>query len=251
MNHQLETQSPPALWLADRPVNSQAVMDVLRLNQQLPMLVKELVLNNTLADVALEEGQEQRLLMEFRTQQKLESDDSYLDFLNRNHLNERLLRQSLSRPHRVVRYREERWGPRANSLYLKHKDRYDRITYRRLQSTNADVMQEVFFRLKDREDSWETLARQFPGASRDADARIGPVPVGQVESPLLNALRKAGPGTVIRPLSMQGQVVVAELERLDASRFDDDLRTQILREEFERWLEEECSKMLSKLKIPA
>jgi len=244
-------QSDPALWLDDIPFNSTAVLDVLRLNKQLPMLVKELVLNHTLKDVALERGQADEMIAQFRAEQKLDEDEAFLDFLNRNHLDESLLKSSLSRPHKIVRFREERWGPRANSLYLKHKDRYDQITYRRLQSSNADVMQEVFFRLKDREDSWESLAKHFPGAKADSDARFGPQPVSKVEAPLVDALRRAGPGTVIRPINLKGQVVVAELEQLEASRFDENLRTLILREEFDQWLEEECSKMLSKLQVPA
>ena len=65
-------------------------------------------------------------------------------------------------------------------------------------------------------------------------------------------MRKAGPGVVIRPLRLDANtVVVAELERIEASRFDDALRAAILREEFDSWLQEECIRMLNKLKVPA
>ena len=252
MTDKLTTSSQPALWLDEQPVSSAELLAVLRKDRKLPALVQELVLDRTLRAVELPQGKEDALVAEFRQQQKLNNDEAFLDFLQKNHLDETLLKQIVSRPHKVVQYREERWGPRANSLYLKHKDRYDRLTYRRLQSSNADVMQEVFFRLKDKEDSWESLARQFPGAHPDADARINAIPVSQVEPSLVNALRKAGPGVVIRPLQLNAKtVVVAELELIEASRFDDDLRTLILRQEFDSWLTEECSKMLSKLKVPA
>ena len=46
-------------------------------------------------------------------------------------------------------------------------------------------------------------------------------------------------------------MVVAELESIEASRFDDELRTLILRQEFDSWLQEECSRMLNKLQVPA
>ena len=209
-------------------------------------------MDRNLGQVKLAEGREDELIREFRLQQKLESDEAFSDFLQKSHITEPLLKQTLSRPHRVVQFREERWGPRANSLYLKHKDRYDRISYRRLQTSNADVMQEIFFRLKDKEDSWEALARQFPGAPANADARQKAIPATQIEAPLLAAMRKAGPGVVIRPLRLNANtVVVAELERIEASRFDDELRAAILREEFDSWLQEECIRMLNKLKVPA
>ena len=246
------TTTDTALWLDNQPVSITEVMAVLRKERKLPELVKNLVLDRTLSQVKLSPERQSDLVREFRQQQKLESDEAFTDFLQKNYISETLFRQTLSRPHQVVQFREERWGPRANSLYLKHKDRYDRIHYRRLQSGNADVMQEVFFRLKDKEDSWETIARQFPGAPANADARQKGIPAAQIEAPLLAALRKAGPGVVIRPLRLNAStVVVAELESIEASRFDDELRTLILRQEFDSWLQEECSRMLNKLRVPA
>ena len=249
MSDSTMTQTDAALWLDDQPVSTAEVMAVLRKERKLPELVRNLVLNRTLSKVTLAPEREIGLISEFRQEHQLESDEAFADFLRKNHINEALLKQSLSRPERIVQYREERWGPRANSLYLKNKDRYDRISYRRLQSSNADVMQEVFFRLKDKEDSWETLERQFPG---NVDAHKKAIPSGQIEEPLLAALRKAGPGVVIRPLRLNAStVIVAELEKIEASRFDEELRTQILRQEFEKWLQEECSNMMNKLKVPA
>ncbi len=246
------TNTKPALWLDDQPVSAAEVMAVLCKENKLNELVSNLVLDRTLSQVKLAQGQEEELVNDFRKQHQLEGDEAFTDFLQKNHITEPLLKQNLSRPHRVVQYREERWGPRANSLYLKHKDHYDRINYRRLQSGNADVMQEVFFRLKDNEDSWETLARQFPGAQPDADARQNSIPAAQMEAPLLAALLKAGPGTVIRPLRVNANtVVVAELESISPSRFDEELRTLILKREFDSWLEEECRRMLNKLQVPA
>ena len=250
MSESTITKTDTALWLDDQPVSTSEVMAVLRKERKLPELVRNLVLERTLSQVKLHEGREEELIHNFRQQHQLETDEGFSSFLQENHLTVSLLKESLSRPERVVRFREEKWGPRANSLYLKHKDRYDKITYRRLQAANADVMQEVFFRLKDKEDSWDTLARQFPRSQ--ADARQVSIPCGSIEIPLLEALRQAGAGVVIKPIRLNNNTVaVAELERIEASRFDDELRAQILRQEFESWLQEECSRMLKKLQVPA
>ena len=242
------TNPATALWLDDKPISGTQVLDALRSKGQVASLINELILNETLSHIKLDSDLEKDLLENFRIEKKLESEENFQDFLCKNQLTELILLNSLTRPHKVVRYREERWGPRANSLYLKHKDRYDMVTYRRLQSGNADVMQEVFFRLKDREDSWETMARQFPGAKPDADARVGPIPVTQLEPAILKALRRSTPGAVLRPIRVQDQVIVVQLETFEASTFNDELRTRILREEFEEWLRDECSKMMSKLR---
>ena len=81
-----------------------------------------------------------------------------------------------------------------------------------------------------------------------ADARQGPVLAADIEPKLLQALRYAGPGRVIKPLSLGTKIVVAELESLKASHLDSELRTRILREEFNSWLKKECARMLRKLR---
>jgi len=237
-----------ALWLDEKPISVSSVLDVLRSKEQIKLLVYELILNETLSDIKLDPHFEAELIENFRNERSLESDEAFQDFLDKRQLTDLLFKNMLTRPYKVIQYREERWGPRANSLYLKHKDSYDMITYRRLQSSNADVMQEVFFRLKDQEDSWETLARQFPGAKPDADARIGPIPVTQIDPVIVEALRRCNPDTVLSPLLVQDQVVVMQLEKFEASKLDDNVRAQIIRKEFDEWLRDECSKALSKLR---
>lgn len=241
-----------AFWMDDQPVSTAEVMAVLRKEQKMKELIKNLILERAVNQVEFSSDQETELVNDFRRSQKLESDEALADFMQKRHITEPLLRQMISRPHRVVKYREERWGTRANSLYLKHKDHYDRISYRRLQSDNADVMQEVFFRLKDKEDSWETMTRQFPGTYANADALQERIPAAEIEAPLLSALRRAGPSVVIGPLQINADVVVvAELKSIEASIFNEELREQILRQEFDNWLQEECNKMLKKLEVPS
>ena len=251
MSDSTMTRTDAALWLDDQPVSTAEVMAVLRKERKLPELVRNLVLDRTLSEVKLTPEREATLISEFREQKKLLSDEAFADFLQKPHhktptaRNSQPATSSIAIPGRTL-------GTQSQLPVFKHKDRYDRINYRRLQSGSADVMQEVFFRLKDKEDSWESMARQFPGAPSNADALQKRVPAVDIEERLLATLRKAGPGVIIRPLQLNPTtVVVAELESIEASRFDEELRYLILRREFESWLQEECSKMINNLQLPA
>lgn len=248
------TQSPlaaVALLLDDQPMSCRNLIDLMRRQGAMPGLVQEWVLDQTLADTALPEDQQQQLLNEYRAANQLTQDEAFQDHLQRRHIDEALLQQMLNRPHQVVKYREDRWGPAAESLYLKRKEDFDTVTYQRLQAADTDVMQEIYFRLKDGEESWESLARQFPGAGPDATARQGPVAVSSVEAPVLVALRASEPGQVPRPIQLGDQTVVVALEAFQASDFDESLRTRLLRETFESWLQEESSKMLERISFPS
>ena len=52
---------------------------------------------------------------------------------------------------------EEKWGPQVNSLYLQNKDEFDYVVYHELKSAKTNTLQEIYFRIKDKETTWETL----------------------------------------------------------------------------------------------
>ena len=241
----------PLMMLDDRPISADQLLDLLRRNGQLKSLLQEWILEDALKDIHLPEQEEEQLLADFRHQQGLNDDEAFVSFLDSRMLTKPLLLRTLSRPHKVVLYREERWGPRVNSLYLQRKERYDCIRYHRLAATNADVMQEVYFRLKDREESWDSLARQLSPGDQSATGLIGPVAVSTIEPELLQQLRAAGEGKLLRPMQLGGATVVAQLEEVLPSEFNEELRTLLLRESFEEWLSEECSRMIQKVRFSA
>lgn len=239
-----------ALVIDDHQVCVEDLVNLIRRQGAIPRLVQEWFLDRVLTETPLSNEELTQLLRDYRISNGLESEEAFLDHMQKRHIDEALLIKMISRPHQVVRYREERWGPRAQSLYLQHKDQFDTVTYQRLEAADSDVMQEIYFRLKDGEDSWDNLARQFPGAGPEATAQRGPIPVAEVEAPILEALRQCEPEKVIRPIQLGDTVVVAALVSFQPSSFNDDVRTVLLRQAFETWLQEECSKMLERIHFP-
>ena len=239
-----------AMWINDVPLSSNETIKLIRQQGSLPQLIENWILDKTLAQTHISPEIQQNLLNKYRTDNQLTSDEAYADHLQNRHINEALLLKILIRPLQVLHYREERWGPFTQSLYLQHKDQFDLVSYYRLESSNADVMQEIYFRLKDGEESWDGLARQFPGAPADATALQGPISVAEVEAPILEVLRESEPGRVLRPLRVGSQTVVTALEKFQPSTFGDEVRTALLRQAFDEWMSQECSKMLNKIRFP-
>ena len=238
------------LFIDEQAVTNTEVVDLLRRQGAIPRMVREWILDRTLRETPLEATFQQKLLTEYRNTQKLIDNESYAAHLQQRHIDENILLKMLSRPHQVVRYREERWGPFAQSLYLQHKERFDMVTYNRLEAADFDIMQEVYFRLKDREESWDALARQFPAAGPKATAQRNMVPVANVEAPVLKTLRQCQPGRVARPLQVGKTVVVVSLVEFQPSSFNEEVRIMLLRQAFDEWLEQECSRMLQKITFP-
>jgi hypothetical protein len=258
MNKKNDRQTEATLWLADEPVSTADILDILLAKNLLPTLVSELTIDKAVKDIVLAKDEEEKLMNLFRDQHGLQEEKQFQEYLKTNKLTIKFLTKQLARPHKIVKYREERWGARTNSLYLKNKSKYDLITYKRLESTDNDLIQEYYFRLKEGEETWEDLAKRIPGKNQEIKATIGPIAVENIEEPLLEAMKKAGTGNIIRPMSMtyfennkatKALRVIAMLEHLETNPLNDELRTRILRDEFDEWLKEETTTLLRKLTI--
>lgn len=235
------------IYINDDQVTTDLIIDGLRRCGNIRPVIREIILEKELGQIVLEESLSEKIYNEFRKDNGLESEEKYIEYLNSTLLSDVLVKQLATRPERVIRYREERWGPRAQSLYLKNKEKYDSIVYYRLECGDSDIMQEVYFRIKDREETWEELAKQFYPNDPAKSARIGPVPTSSVEGQLITIMKDEGRGRVTSPVRINNQFVVTQLVEFEVANFDENLRELILRDECDKWLEEACNKTLSKI----
>lgn len=250
MTESTHIQEEPAFWLDDQPIQAKEIIDILRSESGFTNLVKSIILNQTLSSIKLGIDTEKALVDDFRKKRGLEEKDKFESFLKDNNLNDSLLRKMVIKPTKIVKYREERWGPRVNSLYLKHKDLYDRITYKRIETNDGDVMQELFFRLKEKEDTWDNIARQLPGAEPNQNATQTLIPANKIEPMLLELLRKSKPNEVTKPICLnENNFVVASLINIETRKLDETLRVEILQKELNDWLEAETQKQIKKVSI--
>ena len=88
-------------------VSYSKVIEIFQINNQIPALVRELILEHQLADIQLEADLEKQLLDEFRDKNNLKSDESFLNYLADKYLNDELLMKIITRPERIVRFRED------------------------------------------------------------------------------------------------------------------------------------------------
>ena len=220
------------------PISSEKILNILRRNRQVPFLLRELIIDEEIKSIILPSSVLSGLIERFRSENALDSDSNYQDYLNSNYLSEELLQESLERIHKIVLFREEKWGPRVNSLYLKNKQKYDTIKFYLLQSSSADLMQETYFRLKDGEATWDGVFNQlYPDQnSLVVNPLVGPVAVEKIESFLINELTKSDPGIILPPIQHGNTTYVIQLIELSHSRLDEDLKTKILQDQFEQWI---------------
>lgn len=234
----------PVMWIGETPFSATELLEAICMEKLQIPITKELLLKRHLEGIILDDGTE--VLRKFKEVNKLIDQEKYNKYLENNRITEKILVQFLQRPNKLKIFKEERWGPRANALYLKNKEKYDKMSYYQLKSRDSDVMQEVYFRIKDGEETWESMSQKLPGAN---NPKIGPVAAEEIEPELIEEMKKLGAGKIVKPLKVKGEYVVAELCETLPTKFDSTLREQILHDEFCNWLKTETKAMLNKTRF--
>ena len=231
------------ILIENKRLDQRELINLLRKQGGIPRLIQDWVLDKTLSEVVVEEAKIDELINKYKESNKLESDEEYKRHLELRYFDESILIKTLIRPYQIVQYREARWGQVTRSLYLKYKERFDLMTYYRLEAENANVMQEVYFRLKAKEESWDELARQMPNYPLGKSALTGPIPVSKVELPIRVALRQSEPGEIAKPIQIGNKTVVVALIEFKPSSYGDEVRTSLLQQAFDEWFRQECDKI--------
>lgn len=224
------------------------VLDILRQQNIFRNLLEELVLEKKLLNIEITKEREDKLVKTFREENNLKDDEAFKEYMKRNYIEERHVRKLVTRAERIVEFRTEEWAHLTNSLYLQNKDKYDLITYRRLECNNQDIMQEVYFRIKDGEETWETMAKQFAPGNPEANAKIGPVPKSIIEQQLMKSMKDKGEGRIVPPIHVgNSNYAIAELIKLEASVYNEEIQTQLIKDSFNEWIANQVQKSSEQL----
>lgn len=231
----------------DYDVCAEQLLSIIRKNKMLISIAREVILENILSSIKIGQNREKEIIKEFKLTRNFDSEEELQAFLNKEHLNEKLLVDILTRGEKMVIFREDKWKHHVKELYLKHKEKYDKIKFLQLTGNDFDTMQEVYFRLKDKEETWIELANQFYPDNNNKAPLIGPVSVEQLNNELLKKLKEKGPEIITGPIKVDNNYVVVELKEVIPSILDEKLENVIMQDEFNSWIEEKIAKYITNL----
>ena len=136
-------------------------------------------------------------------------------------------------------------GSAATSLFLRRRADLDRVVFSILRLSDAELAQELYFRLQAGEADFPQLAHHSQGQESQLGGRLGPVPLGQLPPLLAERLRRASPGELIAPLELEdGQVLVLRLDLLMPASQHNQLQQQLEQELHAEWLATEQERLL-------
>lgn len=216
----------------------------------LPQLIKEITIDRLTADMSLTPEERQTAAQQTFQQLGIDSEEKLQEWLKRQGMRFSDLEKRSERALKLTKYKQGVWGAKVNSIFLERKPQLDRVVYSLICTKDFCVAQELYFRIKEGEQSFDELAREYSqGPEAQTGGLIGPVEFGSINPNLAKILLVCDVGQVQTPTVIGDWIVLVRLEKLLPVKLDESVQQRLIDESFSKWLEETVIQQITTLKL--
>jgi parvulin-like peptidyl-prolyl isomerase len=143
---------------------------------------------------------------------------------------------------KLQKFKELRWGEQVAAYFQAQQSQLDRVTISTLEVDDYYLAGELFFRIKDGEQSFAEIALEYSqDVYRQTGGTIGAVFFRELSPKIGRVVRKLELGELSVPLSMGGKYRLIRLDRLEPAQLNPQLYKFLLDELFTNWFKAEIA----------
>ena len=219
--------------------------------QMLPKLAQEILLDRAIAGIECTEEENTLTYNQFCQQNQFTSEEQVKAWLDKQGMSRDRLQNLITKKLRLDKYKEKTWSDEVDAYFIKRKSQLDRVVYSLIRVEKPEVAQELYFRIKDDENTFSALAMEYSqGTEAQTGGLIGPVEINAPHPKIAQILVTCQPGQLIPPTRVGEWIVIVRLENYLSAKLDDPMRQRMLDELFHRWLNEAMQQKVSFLSSP-
>jgi parvulin-like peptidyl-prolyl isomerase len=231
--------------LTEGTLPAATLIQLLATHRLLPQLVRELVIDGAIADIAYSFEELAAACKAIYTQHQITTDAERDAWLERNQLSLENFNHQVLRNLRLKKFKQATWEAKLPSYFLQRKRSLDQVVYSLLRLQDPHLAQELYFRIEDGEQSFGELARAYShGPEAESDGRIGPATLNTPHPAIAHQLLHSQPGEVSPPFTIGQWTVIVRLEEQIPAQLDDAMQQRLLDELFDQWLQGESDRVL-------
>ncbi|WP_414562220.1 MULTISPECIES: peptidylprolyl isomerase [unclassified Anabaena] len=239
----------PVLQVGDRQLTATEVLPLLAKYQMLPMLIKEVVLDQAIAPIQCTPQEEKFACEQLAQQYQITSSEMHQRWLEQNNLSAEEFDAIAIRQFKIEKFKQLTWGEDLDSYFLQRKPQLERVVYSLIRTTDIGIAQEIYFRLQAGEQSFAELAREYSqGPEAQTNGLVGPVELQSIHPVLGRILASSQPQQLLPPTQLENWIVIVRLEKLLLTQLDNALRQRLLNERFHSWLQAQISEQNCQIK---
>tara|TARA_A100001388_G_C28683859_1_gene457725 strand:- start:323 stop:1027 length:705 start_codon:yes stop_codon:yes gene_type:complete len=113
---------------------------------------------------------------------------------------------------------------KISNYYLERKSYLDMIEYSIIRVKNQNLANELFLRIKEKEDKFEDIASKYSeGPEKNTNGHIGPVPLGNAHPLLAHLLQISEEGKICSPRMIDAWWIIVRKEKFFNTSLNDEL----------------------------
>tara|TARA_Y100000991_G_scaffold71619_1_gene53709 strand:+ start:399 stop:1109 length:711 start_codon:yes stop_codon:yes gene_type:complete len=118
----------------------------------------------------------------------------------------------------------KKFDDKISNYYLERKSFLDMIEYSIIRVKNQNLANELFLRIKEKEEKFEDIASKYSeGVEKNTNGHIGPVPLGNAHPLLAHLLQISEEGKVCSPRMIDTWWVIIRKEKLLNTSLNDEI----------------------------
>lgn len=233
----LDSETSLLRHFRDRASTADDTMALLKHYGVLPQLVREMAIEQALAEIQLTDEEVMQCCQQFYQQQQLKSEADVQAWLTQQGWSRDQLEPLVTRNLRLERYKQKTWGHKLEHYFLERKAKLDRVIYSLIRVKDIGTAQELYFRIQEREAPFDKLAREHSqGVEAETGGLLGPVELGVPHPAIAKLLVTSKPGQLLPPNRLSEWFIIVRLEKFLPAQLDEAMQQRLLNELFEDWL---------------
>jgi parvulin-like peptidyl-prolyl isomerase len=226
------------------------VMSFLSRYQLMPQLLRGMIIDKAIASFGCTKDEVKSAILRFEIQYQLTSDSTKKDWLSSHCLTEKEMEELAIRSLLIEKFQVAQWGNKLEPYFLKRKSHLDRVIYSIIKISDPGLVQELYFRILEGEESFTEIARQY-SQGKEADTRglLGPLALGKVHPAIRQLLCVSQPGQIWSPRKIDDSFCIIRLEKLLPAQLDEPMRKKLLSELFEDWVQAQIKSQIKQLNV--
>jgi parvulin-like peptidyl-prolyl isomerase len=231
------------LSIGNHTITSAEIPHLLAGFQMLPQLCRLLVIETAISLTELTQSEKLGVIEQFYQNNQLTTPEAIAKALKHYSMSLEQLEAVAMRELKIEKFKQATWGTKLESYFLQCKPQLDKVIYSLIRTKDAEVAQELYFRIKAGEQTFAECASVYSqGAEAQTQGMLGPVTISQPHPAIAQKLTISQPGQLWPPMKLDEWFVIVRLEKLIPAQLDDAMRSTLLNHLFETWLAEEMNK---------
>lgn len=234
------------LRIDERTITGEEIIPLLAGYQLLTPLLRELIIERAIAPISCTPEETALARQQFFEQNRITSQSEQQAWLVRHQMTLQQLETIAIRGRKIEKFKQANWGHKVESYFLKRKDQLDRVIYSLIRTRDAGIIQELYFRIQEGEQSFAELAREYSqGPEAETGGLVGPVELSVPHPAIAQILRSLQPGQLCLPMHLEEWFAIVRLQKFIPAQLDTSMRQRLLNECFTTWLSEQLNHQLA------